>query len=122
MANDPRWELVEHARPALLASFADRGVLRVEYVAAWPDLAGVAVWLCTDTDASRDALGVENPASVEVEAILRGCGLSDSDLAPGLLVTTAQSQETVDRDYRGSWFYAMRSRARSADRESPTRS
>jgi len=41
-----------------------------------------------------------------VRTILLACGLRDRDL--DRLTTTAQSQETVDRDYEGSWFYAMR--------------
>jgi hypothetical protein len=108
MGADPRWALLEAARERLIASFADRGVARIEYVAAWPRLAGVGVWLCTETDAERDALGSDNFAAAEVEAVLRECGLDDRDLGPGLLATTAQSQETVDRQYSGSWFYAMR--------------
>ena len=107
MARDPRWEILERARPSLLSKFADRAVVRIEYVAAWPDLDGVGVWLCTYSDAARDALG-ESPRKAEVETILRECGLDDQDLGTGMLFTTTQSQETVDRDYEGSWFYAMR--------------
>src|SRR5687767_11844414 len=103
MDADPRWAVLEEARERLIASFADRGVARIEYVAAWPDLAGVSVWRCTETDAERDALGSDNAAKTKVEAVLRECGLDDRDLGPGLLVTTAQSQETVDRQYSGSW-------------------
>jgi hypothetical protein len=108
MGSDPRWAVLEEARERLFASFSHRGVERIEYVAAWPDLAGVSVWLCTNTDTERDALGSDNPAKAEVEAVLRDCGLDDRDLGPGLLVTTAQSQETVDRQFSGSWFNATR--------------
>ncbi len=34
------------------------------------------------------------------------CGFTQ-DWLRGLM-TTAQSQETVDRDYEGKWFYAVR--------------
>jgi hypothetical protein len=108
MTRDPRWEKLECARPSLLAAFAGEGVLRIEYIAAWPDLDGLGVWLCTASNAARDALGPENPRKAEVETILREYGLDDRDLRTGLLATRAQSQQTVDRDYEGSWFYALR--------------
>jgi hypothetical protein len=107
MGSDSRWSVLDEAR-VQLALFADRGVVRIEYVAAWPDIEGVSVWLCTRTDVERDALGATNPAKAEVEGVLRRCGLDDRDLAVGRLTTTAQSQETVDRSFDGSWFYAMR--------------
>src|SRR5262245_32977162 len=96
MAYDPRWEMLERARPALLSAFADQGVVKIEYVAAWPELDGVGVWLCTLTDVARDAIGVENPGRADVETILHEYGLDDRDLRPGRFATTAQSQETVD--------------------------
>ena len=79
MAADSRWSVLEQAKVQLLALFAERGVVRIEYIAGWPDLEGVSVWLCTWTDVERDALGADNPAKAEVEAVLGGCGLDDRD-------------------------------------------
>jgi len=102
---DPRWQLLQDAKPLLLDVLAEQGVNRIEYVAAFP-IGGVVVWLGTATDSERDALGNRNPLRAEVREILVDVGLRDTDLKPFL--TTAQSQETVDRDYAGSWFYALR--------------
>jgi len=37
---------------------------------------------------------------------LRAVGFSPIDLASSVVIV--QSQQTVDRDYEGSWFYALR--------------
>jgi hypothetical protein len=42
----------------------------------------------------------------DVQRVLREVGFQDSDI--GQVVTTAQSQETVDREHDGKWFYALR--------------
>ncbi|GAA3761599.1 hypothetical protein GCM10022225_54120 [Plantactinospora mayteni] len=105
-SEDPRWRLLDLASPKLLAHFADRGVERIEYVGTFPEFDHFAVWLCTRTDAQRAALGTPDPAIDEVRQVLRQTGFTPAQLAG--LGTTAQSQETVDRDHEGSWFYAMR--------------
>jgi hypothetical protein len=65
----------------------------------------VFVWLGTETDAERDSLPRE-PFVAEVREILESVGLPrDEARFDG---TVVQSQETVDRDYQGSWFYALR--------------
>jgi hypothetical protein len=48
----------------------------------------------------------EDPYLNEVRAIVDDAGLPRS--AAQVAGTVAQSQETVDRDYEGSWFYALR--------------
>jgi hypothetical protein len=65
----------------------------------------VWAWLGTATDAERDALP-ERPFRDEVLEILRTAGLPEDEV--GEFGTTKQSQETVERDYQGSWFYALR--------------
>ncbi|GIG87370.1 hypothetical protein [Plantactinospora endophytica] len=105
-SEDPRWHLLTLAQVELLAHFADRGVERIEYIAAFPNFDYFTVWLCTGTDAEREALGTPNPAIDEVRQILRRTGFTAAQLTG--LDTIAQSQETVDRDYESSWFYAMR--------------
>ena len=82
------------------------GVTEIRYEAAFPQLDGVGVWLCTRSDEERDRLGLSNPRLTDVKAILQGLGFSEADLAR--TTTTTQSQETVDRSFQGSWFYATR--------------
>lgn len=43
---------------------------------------------------------------MRVAPVLRTAGFTESEL--GELVVVVQSQQTVDRDYAGSWFYALR--------------
>jgi hypothetical protein len=82
------------------------GVIHIEIVAPFPHSDRFAVWLCTGADEERDALPAENPRLTEVRSVLVEAGFPEGKLS-GLL-TTSQSQETVDRDYRGSWIYALR--------------
>lgn len=103
--DDRRWEMLESARSQLCDVLAPQGVTEVRYI-SWLPMAGVAVWLCTSTDAQRDVLGSSDPAWEMVRTMLHACALRDRDL--DRLTTNAPSQETVDRDYEGSWFYAMR--------------
>lgn len=84
--------------------FWSRWSAKVEYVSAFPQ-DDFAIWLGTAIDIERDALGTDSPRLEEVRAVLR-CGFTQ-DWLRGLM-TTAQSQETVDRDYEGKWFYAVR--------------
>jgi hypothetical protein len=57
-------------------------------------------WIFTDTDEQRDQLArISSLPRILDEAA------SQAGFAPDS--STFQSQETVDRDYEGSWFYAM---------------
>ena len=103
---DHRWDLLEQARPRLLAALREEGVSRIEFVAAFPGQHRIAVWLGTGSDAERDLLGERNPGLVVVRQVLVETGFELRDLDG--LVTVAQSQETVDREYEGSWFFATR--------------
>ncbi|KQU69326.1 hypothetical protein [Phycicoccus sp. Root101] len=102
---DPRWTLLKAMEPALLEGFRESGVTRVEYVAAFSFQDDAWVWLGTLTDAQRDALaGTEPQLLADVRLIAERHGF------PGESVSgvTVQSEETVARDYEGSWFYALR--------------
>lgn len=103
---DRRWELLEVARPRLVAAFANRGVAKVDYIANFDHWDRFSVWLCTATDDERDALETNWPAIDMVRSVLVASGFHPDEVAD--VVTVAQSQETVDRDYESSWFYAMR--------------
>ncbi|MCI0425155.1 MAG: hypothetical protein L0Z47_04790 [Actinobacteria bacterium] len=106
MTTDDRWTLIETATPQLLDRLGPDGVTAIRYTAAFPDDDDLAVWLCTSTDTERDRLDTDNPRLDVVREVLAAVGLTNDRL--GVLATVAQSQETVDRDYRGNWFYALR--------------
>jgi hypothetical protein len=103
---DRRGQMLATARPELVDAFADDGVLRVEYVSAFPDQDDLAVWLGTATDSEADRLRQQQGLRDRVSAMLSRAGFTGEQLE-GLLVVI-QSQETVDREYAGSWFYALR--------------
>lgn len=98
---------LEDAKPALLEALGQLGVVRIEYVVGFVEPYGVAVWLGTETDAQRDALSPVNPEIGTVRGVLQPL-LPDARYVGEINATAAQSQETVDREYRGSWFYALR--------------
>lgn len=99
----------EAARDRLKARFADHGVVRVEYAGALiqpvDEPRPVSVTLGTGTDAQRDKLAALPHLLEAVADVLRQAGMGDSERLDGVSV---QSEETVRRDYDGSWFYAMR--------------
>jgi hypothetical protein len=103
---DRRWAMLNNAEPGLIQTLASVGVVRIEIVAAFPDQDRIAIWLCTSTDTQRDEFPRSNPYLDEVRTVLLASGFTPDELED--LMTVAQSQETVDRDYDGSWFYALR--------------
>jgi hypothetical protein len=103
--HDPRWSLLDAAKALLLNRLSAQGVERIEFVAAFPQHE-FAVWLCTQSDRDRDALGSPDPMLDAVRASVVEAGFTPDHVTD--LRTVAQSQETVDRDYGGSWFYALR--------------
>lgn len=104
--SDPRWALLDAARTSILDRLTERGVQRVEFVAAFGRSDEVWVWLGTTHDAERDALGNYEPCLDEVREAFASVGYPGDQLVN--VHSTAQSQETVDRDYESSWFYALR--------------
>jgi hypothetical protein len=107
MARHPemdRWTAAATER--LRARFAEDGVVRAEYVVGFVEPYGVSVWLGTETDAQRDKLAARPGLRVSVSDVLAEVGMSESAYVfRGVVV---QSEETVQRDYDGSWFYALR--------------
>ncbi|WP_143448218.1 hypothetical protein [Kineosporia sp. A_224] len=101
--SDRRWHLLVQARPEIVRRLTDLGVVRAEYVSAFPE-DDFAIWIATESDADLAALQQVDDLHDRVARVLRDIGFVDAELR-GLLVCT-QSQETVDRDYAGSWFYA----------------
>jgi hypothetical protein len=57
-------------------------------------------WVVTATDAERDKLAADAELKERLDLVAKAGFPPDS--------FTFQSEETVARDYEGSWFYAMR--------------
>jgi hypothetical protein len=104
--SDPRWHLLQQSREVIVHRLGGHGVQHVEIQSAFPTSEKVWVWLGTATDAQRDALPSTEPLLSEVRAAVASVGYPLDELAN--VHSTVQSQETVDRDHEGSWFYAMR--------------
>jgi hypothetical protein len=102
-----KWAVLEDAESRLLAALGDAGVERIEYVVGFVEPYTVSVWLGTATDAQRELLAEREGLREKVLDALRAAGIEGTD-AVFSDVVVVQSQETVDRDYRGNWFYALR--------------
>ena len=100
------WAALERATPAIVRALAPEGVVDVQYVVGFVHPFSVHVWLVTATDAERDALGSSSPGLPTVTSAILASGFpAEHATIDG---TVAQSQESVDREYEGSWFYALR--------------
>ena len=97
---------LERVEPLLVEALQAVGVNRIEYVVGFVCPYRISVWMGTTTDARRDRLLTSGPHLELVRGILDLAGLPAGDV--GEADTTSRSQETVDRDYEGSWFYALR--------------
>jgi hypothetical protein len=106
MSGDPRWQVLKHVESRLVELFGSDGVTEVRLGAAFPQVNGVDVWLCTLADDEKAHLQAKPHRMADVKTVLRNAGFSDVDVAKSTV--TVQSQETVDRDFEGSWFYATR--------------
>jgi hypothetical protein len=58
-------------------------------------------WVVTDRDSERAVLAGDSALRATLNEVAVKAGFAPDSF-------TFQSQETVDRDYDGSWFYAMR--------------
>jgi hypothetical protein len=86
-----------------LRAFSAQGVVRVEYVIAFSPPFEFWVWLGTTSDSERDALSADPTVDERLRGLARHRGMSE--LYEGF---TVESQETVDREYEGNWFYRLR--------------
>ena len=100
------WVALEQATPAVVRALASCDVVEVEYVVGFVHPFSVHVLLVTATDAEGDALGSSDPFLSEVTSVILSSGFPVEHAT--IDGTVAQSQETVDRDYEGSWFYTLR--------------
>ena len=97
---------LEEVKPMIVEALNTTGMVRVEYVVGFVRPWHVSLWLGTATDTQRDSLPKQNPYRTVVLDVLKSVGFSFDDISE--IETTSQSQETVDQDYEGSWFYALR--------------
>jgi hypothetical protein len=65
------------------------------------DKSSWSCWIITATDVERDRIKNDSALMANLWKVS-----SDAGFAPDSF--TVQSQETVERDFKGSWFYAMR--------------
>jgi hypothetical protein len=66
----------------------------------------LAFWVKTDTDAQRDALQADPDLQRRLREVLREVRYPAAAIDE--VGFAFESQETVDRDYEGSWYYAMK--------------
>ena len=97
---------LDTAQPVIVEALAEHGVTRVEYVVGFVYPYSVSVWLGTQGDVQRDALPSFLLLRDQVAQILVESGLPMIHVC-GVRVT-AQSEQTVQREYGGNWFYALR--------------
>ena len=66
----------------------------------------MAFWIMTETDAERDAVLTEGVADAAFRRALAERGYPRKAIP--LITVTAESQETVDRDFGGNWWHAVK--------------
>lgn len=99
----PSWRALKRLAKALRREFARDGVAHVEYVIAFSDPFDFWVWLGTRSDRDRDILATEPTAGERIRALASAHEVGE--LYEGFSV---ESQQTIDREYQGSWFYRLR--------------
>lgn len=99
----PDWRVMKRLEKALLREFARDGVEHVEYVIAFSEPFDFWVWLGTRSDHERDVLATEPTVGERIRTLATAHDIGE--LYEGF---TVESQQTVDREYQGSWFYRLR--------------
>jgi histidine triad (HIT) family protein len=100
------WSALDRCSPAILQALGPSGVIGVRYVVGFVHPFSVHVWLVVATDVERDGLPARDPFLEIGRGVVRRIGLPPGDAS--IDGSVCQSQETVDRDYKGSWFYVLR--------------
>jgi hypothetical protein len=94
LVSDYRWQVLVDARPALVDAFFRDGVVRVEYVSAFPDQQPFAVWLGTATESQAVRLRTLPTIRARVHDLLVAHGFEEQNL--GELMVVVQSQEIIE--------------------------
>lgn len=97
-------EAVEQANRAIVAALQEHGVIDVHWFRAY--YGEPVLWLVTATDLQREAVARSGCFRDVVLPLLGEFGVP-SDLLKDACVTV-ESNETVDRDWNGNWFHAMK--------------
>lgn len=102
----PRPDFDQHAQleREIVQAFTERGVFRVEPVIAFSPPFDYWLWLGTTTDDERDRLRADASVGARLAEMTQTHGPADG-VFEGY---TVESQETVDREFEGSWFYRLR--------------
>jgi hypothetical protein len=95
---------VAAAVPVIIAAGKSLGVAHVYWFLAFHGYP--VIWLVTATDAERAKVAERGLLRADVLGALQDAGVQP-DLVEQTHITV-QSQETVDRDYENSWYYAMK--------------
>ena len=66
----------------------------------------LAIWITTRTDEERDRLRQDTSLHQQIRDALLQVGYPGA--AVPLVALTFESQETVDRDFGGNWYYATK--------------
>jgi hypothetical protein len=66
----------------------------------------LAILICVATDAQRDSLLKDPDFLGRIRRIVADCGYPEDSV--GQIGFTAESDETVDRDWNGSWYHALK--------------
>ncbi len=66
----------------------------------------LAIWITTDTDSQRDILSKDASFKEAVRGILRENGYPERAIP--FVGITFESEETVQRDYDGNWWHAVK--------------
>ena len=80
------------------------GARVLSFGATHSDLKHLAIWISTPTDADRDALRGDPTFIAALYDALRKASYPTIEIAGFAF----ESQETVDRDYGGNWWYAVK--------------
>lgn len=100
------WQALRDLEAPIVDRLGPHGIIGTHPVVGFVHPFAIHLWLATATDAERDALPAPDPFLDEVRAVAAASGFPHEH---GEIVgTVAESQETVDRDDGGSWWYAQR--------------
>lgn len=100
------WQALRKLEGPILERLGPHGIIGVYPVVGFVHPFEIHLWLATATDAARDALPSPDPFLDEVRAVVAASRFPHEHAT--IIGTVAQSQETVDREYEGSWWYARR--------------
>ena len=100
--------MIQRAEAAALetARRTTPGVTSFHFGAFDLDPQHLALWLVTATDRQRDALLADGQADAAVRQALADAGYPRRAIP--LVGVTAESRETVDRDFGGDWWAAVK--------------